>query len=127
MKKYIVLTIVAFVVAIIIFTIFQNGTEIQVQAFDFDEYLHYVEEFPSNENCDNVSAVADVCKAAEKIWVAQYGLKVLSQKPYKVFYDSAKDVWMVTGTLPKIYDVGGTAHILIKKSTGNVLAVWHGR
>ena len=53
-----------------------------------------------------------------------YGESVKNKKPYNVSFDEQNQVWMIQGTLPKNWD-GGVPHILIQKSDGRILAIWH--
>lgn len=75
-----------------------------------------------------VGAVTDAAaarKAAVEIWNGLYGRRhIRGEKPYQVYYDAQNEVWHVFGTLKEGY-VGGTAHILIEKEDGKVIAVWH--
>jgi len=41
-----------------------------------------------------------------------------------VLFDEESETWLVHGTLPK-NTIGGVPYILIQKSDGKVLAVWH--
>ena len=47
------------------------------------------------------------------------------QKPFKAVLRGG--AWIVTGTLPKRFDVGGVAEITISKKTAAILRVTHGK
>jgi len=63
---------------------------------------------------------------AEAVWVPIYGKEVLEQKPFRAVLHP-DSVWVVQGTLPKQYTVGGTAYIEIRKRDGCILKVTHGK
>jgi hypothetical protein len=68
---------------------------------------------------DSLSAVL-IAKAA---WYPLYGKeKIEKEKPFRV--TEYKKYWTVAGSLPDGY-FGGTAHIVIRKSDGKVMLVWH--
>lgn len=99
--------------------------------FDLDDYTYYLEcFFPDEDLILGPIGNAEIAKKkAEKVWVEIYGEKVKNEEPYNVAFDEENQVWLVFGSLPKRdgngYATGGTAHILIQKSDGKVLAVWH--
>jgi len=68
-------------------------------------------------------------RKAESVWLKVYGEEVKNEKPYEVKYDSICRVWIVRGSLPKAPEgwivLGGTAGIIIQKSHGKVIDVWH--
>ncbi len=63
-------------------------------------------------------------KIAEAIWLPIYGEEVLESKPFvaKLVGDT---VWLVKGTLPEPYEVGGVPHIKIRKVDARVTDVYH--
>ena len=68
---------------------------------------------------DSLSAVL-IAKAA---WYPLYGKeKTEKEKPFQV--TEYKKYWTVEGSLPDGH-LGGTAHIVIRKSDGKVMKVWH--
>ena len=90
------------------------------------EYFRQETEFSSLE--EYVGAVTDAAtarKQAVKIWNKLYGSwHIRGEMPYQVYYDAQSEVWHVCGTLKEGL-VGGTAHILIEKEDGRIIAVWH--
>lgn len=105
---------------------------IKVQDFSMSEYEHYIEEFPSDltlgETLDSDSAK----KKAEETWIKIYGEKIKKEnQPYKVYFDSTNNTWLIVGSTPKTWPwtsyIGGVPYIIIQKSDGKVLAVWHDR
>ncbi len=81
----------------------------------------------------------DAIKKAEMVWIEVYGKKhTKGYKPYKIYYDSIGEVWLVKGSLRgrwyhKVVDhffgewLGGEPYILIQKEDGKTLTVWHDR
>ena len=68
---------------------------------------------------DSLSAVL-IAKAA---WYPLYGKeKIEREKPFRA--TEYIKYWAVEGSLPEGHD-GGTAHIVIRKSDGKVMKVWH--
>jgi hypothetical protein len=68
---------------------------------------------------DSLSAML-IAKAA---WYPLYGKeKIEKEKPFQV--TEYKKYWKVEGSLPDGH-LGGTAHIVIRKSDGKVMIVWH--
>ena len=68
---------------------------------------------------DSLSAML-IAKAA---WYPLYGKeKIENEKPFQV--TEYKKYWKVEGSLPDGH-LGGTAHIVIRKSDGKVMIVWH--
>lgn len=73
---------------------------------------------------DSVTAV----KIAEAILVPIYGKEVLKQRPFKSNLQG--DIWKIEGTFHQIKGhlrLGGVASLEIKKSTGQILKVIHGK
>jgi len=65
-------------------------------------------------------------RVAVAVWIPIYGAsQIRSEQPYVA---TLKDgVWIVTGTLPRQYNVGGVAMARISKRDGRILFVLHGR
>ena len=64
-------------------------------------------------------------KIAETVLVAVYGEEVLlSNQPFKVYYNDYKKSWVIIGTLPNDC-VGGVAKVVIRKYDGKVLSITH--
>jgi|GEM_PF-818592 len=54
-----------------------------------------------------------------------YGEETLKdEEPFGIAFDEKNQVWLIQGTLPDNME-GGVAHIIIQKSDGKVIAVWH--
>ncbi len=71
---------------------------------------------------------AAAIKIAEAVWTPIYGAEEISrQKPFFVTHE--KNIWYVTGSLPKRSDglaaIGGTAEIEIAQVDGKILRVSH--
>ena len=81
----------------------------------------------------------DAKKKAEAVLLEIYGKDILQQKPFHVYFDKENDTWLVVGNwfaysyrnspFPRLITwlsmSGGVAYIIIRKSDGKVLAVWH--
>lgn len=96
----------------------------QVGVFDIEDYNKYIERFPSEKVFGPISDAKLAKEKAESLWIEIYGDSIKSKKPYNVAFDEESQVWLVQGSLP-INHHGGVPHILIRKSDGKVLAVWH--
>ncbi|MFD2718989.1 YbbC/YhhH family protein [Hymenobacter monticola] len=71
---------------------------------------------------------ADVAKKiAEAVWAPIYGQEhIEEEKPFRAVLTN-NEVWVVQGSLPKQYALGGTAYIEINKRDGRILKVIHGK
>ncbi|HOV28392.1 NTF2 fold immunity protein [Pseudobacteroides cellulosolvens] len=63
-------------------------------------------------------------KLAEDILLPIYGNEINDKKPFEATYDEEFKAWVVSGTLGKNF-IGGVPNVIIQKSDGKVLAVWH--
>ncbi|OGX92293.1 hypothetical protein BEN49_16430 [Hymenobacter coccineus] len=60
------------------------------------------------------------------MWLPIYGKSIEEKKSFQVvLYDN--EVWVVQGTLPKRYELGGVAYIEINKKDGRILKITHGK
>ena len=99
---------------------------LKVYEFSLEEQVHHLEEFPSDEVVGPITNAREAREKGVAVLMDVYGEeKILDEKPYIVFYDETADAWMVAGSLPPVFILGGTAHIIINGSDGDVLAVWH--
>lgn len=115
--------LILFIMVVIVFLqIFPKEPEIGT--FSLSDYQYYVENFSSDEKFDNASDIKKVMEEAEMLWKKLYGESVKYEKPYRVFYDSQNDIWLIQTSL-KSSLMGGVSNILVQRSTGNVLAIWH--
>ena len=130
-KNIIIIIVIIFIiipaVGIIYITLFKNNeTTGSFELADYNEYIsHYNAYFPAEEKKEPVGYIGspeDAKKAAEAIWKEIYGKSITTKKPYKTFFDEENQVWLVRGTV--LFTEGGP-HILIQKSDGKILAVWH--
>lgn len=66
---------------------------------------------------------ATAIKIAEAVWLPRYGKNIYVKKPFnaELLGDS---VWEVKGVLPKRL-VGGVPYILIRKTDGTILKMYH--
>jgi hypothetical protein len=60
---------------------------------------------------------------AEEVFVEVDREMANKAKPYKVFFDSEFDVWLVRGSFPP-NQRGGIPYIVFQKSDGKVLGIW---
>lgn len=88
---------------------------------------------------DYVPDEATALKIAEAVWLPIYGSGVLTKKPYVA--ELTQDIWHVHGTVESSGYVmnekgdtvalrivsGGVPHIKLKKSSGEVLEVFHSK
>lgn len=109
-------------VAIVLVHIFPKDPEIGT--FCIRDYQYYVENFSSDEKVDNASDIRKLMEEVEMLWKKTYGESVIYKKPYRVFYDSQNDIWLIQGSL-KSNQMGGVSNILVQRRTGNILAIWH--
>jgi hypothetical protein len=65
-------------------------------------------------------------KIAEAILYPIYGKDIKDKKPFLVKFDEENQVWIIEGQLPKNRD-GGVPYVIIQKSDGKILAVWHSK
>lgn len=73
-----------------------------------------------------VPDAATAIKIAVAVWGPIHGQAQISQqKPYTAVLVSG--IWIVEGTLPKQYTVGGVAVAEIAKDDGRILRVSHGK
>ena len=102
-----------------------------IGSFDISEYSSEADEF-SYENISGRSRkfgeIASYEKAgecAEIIW-SEMGFETDSKKPYRVYYDSEKSLWLVTGNLDRDL-LGGEPYAVFSENEGEVIAAWHTR
>jgi hypothetical protein len=132
-KKVYILIFVCLIIGVlfVIFLLIRDRNNDKFEAFSLDECNYYIENFSSDRVVGTTDNVQQAKEKAESVWIEIYGEeKTKQEKPYEVFYDEYEEVWLVMGSLPsKPFHVslGGTVCILIKKSDGKVLAVWHDR
>lgn len=139
MKKYISLVYIATIAVITILCFAKIRLEQEKDAdfmqdhtdgtFDLSSekyYLSAIEDFPSQKKVGKILSAEDAKSKAESEWIALFGEKVKSKKPYQVLYDSNQDIWLVKGSLPQSeYACGGIPYILFSGFDGKILAVWH--
>jgi len=125
MRKKIILIVVILMMligGILIMHVQTNQSK--VKSFEVCDYQYYIDNFGSEEILGNVKNSEDARKKAEDLWLELYGENIKKKKTYQVFFDAKNEVWMIRGTLPLNND-GGVPYLLIEKTTGKVLAVWH--
>lgn len=95
---------------------------------DQDEFFWL--QFATDVILGEMNDPATLVQKVEEIWVSIYGEKIKETKrPYQLYFDESCNVWYVRGTLeeapPGYYMMGGVPEILVQKTDGKVLAVWH--
>jgi len=132
-KIFMLVTILIVLIGIVFAIIARTSDyyDIDVEPFDVSAYERCIGTFPFDMSVGsiNVGSVSDhkeLVLKVEEIWISLYGKYILTERPYKLYYDEVNRVFLVTGTLPE-NAVGGVANMLIEETSGNVLAVWHSR
>lgn len=121
-KVLLVVAIVIWICGALSVVFLLNGNPNDVGEFELSDYQSFTNRFASNATVDAIDNAKVAKKQAEKLWVERFGEYMKDLKPYRVFYDSANDVWLVMGTLPKM-TLGGVPYVLIQ-TDGRVLAMW---
>lgn len=103
--------------------LFYKNSENKIQDFKLEDYNQEIIQFKSDKDVTKIENSEDAKNKAEKIWCEIYGNEIKEMKPYKVLYDTKKQVWLVKGTIKENY-IGGIPYILVQ-SNGKVLAIWH--
>lgn len=133
MKKIITKKRVAFVLGLILFVtliggiIIYNISKEKIKSFNLNDepyYLQAIQDFSSDKYLGEILTAEEAKEKAVNEWLNLFGDKVNNEKPYQVFFDEQNNVWLVKGSLPK-GKKGGVAYILIQKSDGKILAIWH--
>ncbi|MDR0286373.1 MAG: YbbC/YhhH family protein [Clostridiales bacterium] len=126
-KKVYILIFICLIIGVlfVIFLLLHNKSNDKFELFSLDDYKDDIENFLSDRVVGTTENVQQAKEKAESVWIEIYGKDEKKwHKPYEVFYDEYEEVWLVMGSLPSNTD-GGVPYILIKKSDGKVLAVWH--
>lgn len=124
MKKTLLICCVVFILSLVGVAMLIFNPSIKVGHFEIATYSRYIDEFPSEKILGEISNERSAKEKAESLFREIYGDSIKTKKPFTVSFDEKSQVWLVQGTLSKNHD-GGVPHILIQKSDGKVLAVWH--
>ena len=96
--------------------------------FTLSTYERYLVEFPSDKSVGTIKSPRDAKQKALSVWFEIFGKESILEWPYKISYDPDNKAWLVTGSLPLLYNIlgafGGAANIIFQED-GKVLAVWH--
>jgi hypothetical protein len=97
-----------------------------INHFSLDDYDYYINlnRYSSDRILGPVDDAEIAKEKAEDVWIELFGDSVTGKRPYQVMFDETNEVWLVQGTLPKKM-LGGIPYIIIQKTDGKVLAVWH--
>ena len=68
---------------------------------------------------------ATALKIAIAVWLPIYGNVIYKEQPFNAVLKD--EVWTVSGSLPKGYNIGGVVMIRIQKKDGKILRVIHGK
>lgn len=140
MKKNIfVVILLTLTISVIIGNVIYKNT-FQLSSTIEQEYISLIDCDQSTKYSDNsihlgpINDAKSAVAEAEKIWNARYGKRTIrNEKPFRVSYDNENRVWYVRGTLKGsnlasflgISKKGGTAYFIVKKDSGEVLAIGH--
>ena len=124
MKKIVIFVLVFLLFVGAVAYCYFNPPVVGVGTFSVNEFSEDIEKFSSNEVLGEVLTGKAAIQKAEKLWIDLYGKDIVKEKPYKVYFDEENQAWLVNGSLPYGYD-GGVAYVIIRKTDGKVLAVWH--
>lgn len=123
-KNVIIFCIACIILIFLVVVIMICNKKTVIGKFNISEYSEVVIQFSSDKIVGTVQDVETAKEKAESIWIELYGDEVKEKKPYIVSFDELNEVWLVQGSLPE-NKFGGVPYILIQKSDGKVLAVWH--
>ena len=127
MRKNLLLTVIVVAILIVsskvICKLFVEN-EREISDFSIDNFNYYIKKFPSDKVLGEVNSYEDAESKAEEVWIEIYGESVKTNRPYIISFDNINQIWLVSGSLSD-NQFGGVPHILIQKSDGKVLAVWH--
>jgi hypothetical protein len=105
--------------------IFTYRTNMRVGDYKLEKYEYELVTFPSDKILGPIDTAEIAKENAEEVWNEMYGEEnIKNEKPYRVSFDEKSETWMVNGSLPPLH-LGGVAYIIMQKSDGKVLAVWH--
>lgn len=99
-------------------TVKETNKKVDAQGDIVEKYGSYI---PKNGIVNNEGIALRI---ANIILYSVYGKVIDDEKPLKAEYDKTAEVLVIAGTLPKNH-IGGVANLVIKKSDGGVLAIWH--
>lgn len=107
--------------------------ELVIESFILSDYDTFIQEYEPSEQLDSgndtVNEIVDAGNAIQWAvinWKHFLGNKALyGRRPLNVYYDEEEEIWLVVGSLPKGVMEEDVPYILIDKSDGSVLAVWH--
>ena len=140
-KKFLLFSIIAVLIITLvgcgvnmIFKIGTSKNEDRVGTFNLDDYSNMIDWYVENkyfpkENVPESLGFIDSPQVAKEKGVAVlkeiYGEESLKdEEPFTVAFDEKNQAWLIQGTLPDNME-GGVAHIIIQKSDGKVVAIWH--
>lgn len=126
-KSIVVVFAVNFIIGSLLAILLLNQ-ESEVGMFNFDEYSNYTIDYPSDSVLGPVNDAESAKEKAQSVWLVLFGESIEDEKPYKVFFDESNGMWLVTGSMPKrLFGSikGSVANIIVRKSDGKVMAVWH--
>lgn len=132
MRKWVknLIVIVLLVVGVSFFSSFRGlfYKEEEVTHFDVLEYESIIHDFSTEYILGEIMDEDKAIEEAQKVWIEVFGEDIKKQRPYKVSFDERNEIWLIEGTFKNALfgsEKGGVAHIIIRKSDGKVLALWH--
>ena len=118
----VVFTIIFFLIGVLLYV---NVMKTSVFEFDLNVYQRKIDMFPSDKVLGPIQTTEEAKEKAEEVWKEIYGEKTIeNEKPFRVGFDENTGAWIVIGSV-KPFHLGGAANIIMQKSDGKVLAVWH--
>lgn len=130
MKKtaIIVALIMLFAIGSIILmkNLYGESSHSKYEAFDVNEYNHYIEKNSYNKSIGEIKSPVDLKNKADTVLREIYNKDLNDYYSYATYFDAKNDVWMICGVLPPRVD-GGVPYLIVKADDGTVLAVWHGK
>jgi len=120
------------IIVVAIFVLINIGKETpKLDSFNYNFYVLYINNSTiENLNVGPINDKETAISKAEQVWELNFGPEKLEQirvneKPYSVFYNPDKKMWLVQGHMEP-NTLGGVASVIIGDN-GKVYAAWHGK
>lgn len=113
----------------------QPITSIQIQSFNLNDYLYWVELFAEEDKSINVGYIdseKDLIEKAKRVWLEEFSyiekdvLESFKEGVFLVYFDEINDCWLVLSRENFNQNTLGADFKTIIKSDGTVLSVWIG-
>jgi hypothetical protein len=126
-KRIIVSVSILILITGIAFTWYVIFSFYKVKEFNVEDFKQEMNDFSSDKIMGEIANQMIARKKAKEVWKELFSCKVVRKVPYIVYFDKKNEVWLVRGNINYNYilnEVGGLAHIIMRKNDGKVLAVW---